>query len=174
MVDSAKPAEESPAQPKPEEPLPPAVDKAETCRLLGPYDSQRQAQADLHGLETGQRRLKLVKKPTPVETGYLLIYPAADTPEAAQANRKMIAEKGFKDAWVVDKGEYRNAISLAAFHNKTRADEALGQYRAQGLPVELKPRLGMAAKWWLEVRETMAPAGKPDEDPALAGSTACD
>lgn len=159
--------------PKPE--APPSAAQAETCRLLGPYNAQRQAQAALQERDDGQRRLKLVKRPTPVETGYLLVYPPADTAEAAQANRKMLMEKGFADAWVVDKGEDRNAVSLAAIHNKARADAALSRYRGQGIPVELRPRLGMAEKWWLEVREAAAPPEGGDAKPqGTEGGVACD
>jgi len=159
---------------------PEAVKTLETCYRLGPYDLPKPAKAALRGLKTGQDRIELVKKPLAVETGYLILYPAADTPEAAQANRKMLMEKGYKDAWVVDQGENRYAISLAAFKDKSHAEEALARFRAQSIEAELKPRLGSLDKWWLETHDDAGKsaletlAGKPGVDSALVAVKVCE
>jgi len=141
---------EPPAQPQTQEPAPPPVEQTPACYRLGPYTISRQAQAALRKLGAGAGKAVMVKKPVEVEKGYLILYPAADSLKTAQANRKMLAQKGLKNVWVIDKGESRYAISLGAFGNKEQAGEALGRFLAQGIQAELKPRLGMADRWWLE------------------------
>jgi len=181
-ADEAPPPAAPPAQPtEPSAATPPEAAKTlETCYRLGPYDLPKPAKAALRGLKTGQDRIELVKKPLTVETGYLILYPAADTPETAQANRKMLMEKGYKDAWVVDQGENRYAISLAAFKDKSHAEEALARFRAQSIEAELKPRLGSLDKWWLETHDDAGKsalqtlAGKPGADSALVAVKVCE
>jgi len=173
-AEAANPADSNPDNPATTPPKTEAstpAEQVEACRQLGPYASARQAQAALDTLGNSQGRV--VKKPTEVENGYLILYPPADSLEAAQANRKMLVEKGFKDAWVMEQGENRHAISLAVVHNKGRAEEAARRYQAQGMAVLLKPRISMADRWWLEVRGPADPAAEA----ALAGqvtSKACD
>jgi hypothetical protein len=167
------PAAREDARPEPEK-------LAQACQRLGPYDTPKQAGAILRKLgPAGRGRVKLVKKALQAETGYLILYPAADSPEAALANRKMLAEKGVKDAWVVDQGENRLAVSLAAINDKNRAEEALNRYRAQGIQAELKPRMGSIDKWWLETRDdagrvAFEAAAQPGAGPAAAAIHPCD
>lgn len=128
--------------------------QAPACHQLGPYLSLRQAQAALAALSPPSHgEVKPVKKPTLAENGYLILYPAADSLEAAQANRKMLVAKGHADAWVIDKGENRYAISLAVVNGKERADEAVGRFRAEGIIVELRPRMALVNRWWLEAHD---------------------
>ncbi|MFM8333038.1 MAG: hypothetical protein ACKN9T_15240 [Candidatus Methylumidiphilus sp.] len=152
VAPAERPKPDFPAEPIPE---PAAAEKPEapqeTCRRLGPYASPQQAQAAAQAFG-GQARL--VKKPTPVETGYAILYPSAGSLEAAQANRKMLMEKGFKDVWLVDKGDNQYAISLAVVSRKDRAEAALARIVAQGVVAEIKPRRALAERWWLEIRDT--------------------
>lgn len=137
-------------QAKGDSPPPAGEEKGEACHRLGPYASAKQAQVALDML--GTRQGQVLKKSTEVENGYVILYPPTDSLETARANRKMLVEKGFKDAWVVEQGENSHAISLAVVHDKDQADEAVSRYQAQGIQVLLKPRIGLANRWWLEVR----------------------
>ena len=147
------PAAAASAPPAPRQDNEAATPNPGACHRLGPFDGPEAADSALRKLGAQQAKAKRVKKPMAVETGYLILYPAADSPEAAQAKRKMLAEKGYKDAWVVVDGENRNAISLAAFKDKSHAEAALARFRAQGVEAELKPRIGNLDKWWLESRD---------------------
>jgi hypothetical protein len=127
------------------------ADAEAACYLHGPYDSQRQAQAALATLQAKPEQAKIVSRPAEIPEAYMILYPKAETPEAARANRKTLAEKGVADAWVVDKGENRNAVSLAVFRNKSHADEALLRFQEKGIAAELVPRLGKTLSWWLKI-----------------------
>jgi hypothetical protein len=136
-----------------EEALPNPEKAPTSCYRLGPFISSKQANRALSKLGAAQEGVRLVKKNVPVETGYLILSPPENTPEAAQAKRKQLAEKGFKDAWVVKQGESRYAVSLAAVNEKGRAEDTLSRYRAKGIEAEIKPRMGDIDQWWLEVRD---------------------
>lgn len=161
------PAFEPPASLRTQDPSPMQAPPP-ACYRLGPYASAKQAQAAVRKLGAGAGQPGVVKKPVEVEKGYLILYPAAESLEAAQANRKMLVAKGVKEAWVIDKGDNRYAVSLAAVGNKERASEALSRFLAQGIQAELKPRLGPADRWWVEAREE---AGRSALE-AVAGASA--
>ncbi len=146
--------------------------KAESCYRLGPYASPGSAQQGKVALGTGQGRVEMVKKATQMENGYWILYPPAEDGEAAQANRKMLVNKGFADVWVVDKGENRYAVSLGIAHTKDLAEDAVRRYRAKGVEAELKPRMNTAERWWLEVRGENRASLESAVGKSLAGSGA--
>jgi len=131
---------------------PTSAENGETCHWLGSFSSLKKAQIALKALGIPSNPVKPIKKPTETENGYSLLYPAAINLQEAQANRKMLAEKGFKDAWLVENGENQYAISLAYLTNKERANEALARYQSQGIAAELKPHTLSVEKWWLEIK----------------------
>lgn len=147
-VRPAQTAEAPPASAARETPDP-SSDAA--CYLHGPYRSQRQAQVALNALQSKPERSAVVSRPSDIPEAYMILYPKAETAEAAQANRKTLAAQGVPDAWVIDKGEYRNAISLAVFRNKNHADEALRRFQEKGVPAEIAPRFGKSLTWWLQI-----------------------
>lgn len=152
----------------------------EPCHWLGSFSSLKKAQSALKLLGISSSQAKPIKRPTEVENGYSLLYPAAINLQEAQANRKMLAEKGFKDAWLVENGENQYAISLAYLTNKERANEALARYQSQGIPVELKPHILSAEKWWLEIKGSIdatalqAKASQLDKDSSGVVVRACE
>ena len=132
--------------------------KDETCHWLGPFTSRNEAQTQLKKLGFASGQARPLKKRTEVENGFSIIYPAASTLQEAKTNRDMLEEKGLKGVWLVERGENQYAISIAVVFSKERADAALAHYRAQGLPLELKPRKTLADKWWLEIHGAIDPA----------------
>ena len=167
---TASAQEASPITPQSTAPQGAQAQATETCHWLGPYPSLSKAQTTQKTLGTSIGQVKPMKRPTEVENGYLILYPAAAGLPEAQANQKMLQEKGFEDAWLVDNGENRYAVSLAAVNNKQRADEALARYRTQGIPVELKPRKVLADRWWLEIKGDIDPDSlEALANPAITG-----
>lgn len=145
---------ETSPSPSTEQPTPTAV-KEENCLQIGPFASPQQSRWVLDSFARLQVKIKTVRRPTEVQTGYYILYPPASSLEAARSNQRMLQDKGFADAWVIDKGEHRNAVSLGIFNNKEQADEALSRFRARDIEVEIKPRTESAERTWVEIRGTV-------------------
>ncbi|MDD5036459.1 MAG: hypothetical protein PHE55_17075 [Methylococcaceae bacterium] len=141
-------------------PNPPPPTPDSVCYHLGPYVSPKKAIAASIALG-GASRAEVVKQPTEVEAGYTVLYPPAESLQVARENLKAMQGKGFKDAWVLEKGDYRYAVSLAMFSDKERAEAAVAHFRGMGIPAELKPRMVPGNTWWLRI------PGSSAERPAL-------
>jgi len=165
----------SPPQAMAENPVEPAQ-ATPACQQIGPFATLRKAQVFKAKLKIPAESAKPVKTSAEVENGYLILYPAAETLPDAKANLKMLKDKGAHDAWLIEQGEYRYAISLATTNDKKLAEDAVARYQAKGIAAELKTRKTLADKWWLEITGEIDPAAlqtllnRPD---AGLGTQAC-
>lgn len=133
------------------------------CHRIGPFASLRKAQIFQKKHIPTSESVEPIKKPTEMENGYVILYPAANTLQEAKDNRNMLQEKGFTDAWLIQEGENRYAISLATTNDKALADVAISRYQTQGIMAELKTRKTLTEKWWLEIKGDFDPAALPPQ-----------
>ncbi len=79
----------------------------------------------------------LTKDPGDGASFWVLIPPQ---PTRGQANEivSILANQGFTDTWLVDRGDLENAISLGLFNNRQNAQHYMTRIARLGLPVELK------------------------------------
>lgn len=68
----------------------------------------------------------------------VIYLPARESSQQALADLKKLLQDGY-DAFVFRQGEFRNAISLGFYSNKTFAKEMLEKFRSEGLDAQLAP-----------------------------------
>ena len=81
---------------------------------------------------------ELVSVKVPRIQKHVIYLPARETAKQAVSDLKELLKDGY-DAFVFRQGEFRNAISLGFYGNKTYAEEMLEKFRSQGLDAQLAP-----------------------------------
>lgn len=129
------------------------------CYRLGPYRSDGQARGakDLLQEQVGEAEVVAGFAETP--DGFWVLYPKAESVEAARFNRTMLMSKGIKELWVFDKGELAGAISLGLYQTREKAELAQKRYFAQNLNVEIVPRMNRSHALWVKLHWE----GEPEE-----------
>ncbi len=148
--------------PKPvPEPVVPAPDAV--CFRLGPF-----AGAEAAG-EAGQRltELKLAyesrEEKQMTVTGYRVYLPSYKTLAQAEAVRRELRRKGFRDHVVMTDAGFKNAVSLGLFTVEENARRHLRNLAAKGFKAQLQFQHQVKSLYWLEARS------QPDQVEALRG-----
>jgi hypothetical protein len=146
--------------------FPPPSDNS--CFRLGPYRSAAAARQALAGLNSRIEQGRLVSRYDQVADGFWVLYPKAENLDVARINRNMLASKGVRDLWLIDKGEMQGAISLGIFKTRERAEDLQRKFVEQDIQVEVKPHMIRAKASWLQFRW---PGARAELDAAVAGLT---
>lgn len=134
---------------KPVQPIIAAAEKAQdsdaasepvSCYEAGPFVNGNAYQLWKRELNAPKEAIKSLSRDGEVVSDYLVYYPAADTKQQAEANLKMIKDKGINDLWLLTKGKDNGLISLGVFKNESRALAMKSQLLAKGIQAEVKPR----------------------------------
>jgi len=111
------------------------------CYKLGPFFSQSESyriftQINADG-EKARRQTELADK----ATGFMVIYPSAETLEKSKENVKFLRSLGIKDMWLINTGKLQGAISLGIFNRLNTAEIMRDELHTQGILAEIKPKL---------------------------------
>jgi hypothetical protein len=150
---SAPPGKATASQPTPEaKPAQSAIAAAEkprnsdkaidpvSCYEVGPFVNGNAYQLWKNELNVAREAIEPLTRDGEVINDYLVYYPAPETMQEAEANVKMLREKGIQDLWLFRKGEDKGLISLGIFKNESRASARKSQLLAKDIQVEVKPR----------------------------------
>ncbi|MBF6648251.1 hypothetical protein [Methylobacter sp. BlB1] len=153
LPESAHADKEKSGQPrlesKPDQPIIAAAQKAQdsdaasepaSCYEAGPFANGNAYQLWKRELNAPKAAIKSLSRDGEVISDYLVYYPAAETRQQAEANLKMIKDKGINDLWLLTKGKDNGLISLGVFKNESRALAMKSQLLAMGIQAEVKPR----------------------------------
>lgn len=125
-----------PAEPEP--PAPTTIAVQDQCWLLGPIADDERRQR----VERLLQRIELDYQSESIDQPYLRhwvhIPPAASETAARQQLAQLRQRK--VDSFLVQGGEYQNAISLGSFASAATAEQVLRRYQRQGLKVKLIQR----------------------------------
>jgi hypothetical protein len=134
---------------KPAQPVMSSAEKAQagdaanepvSCYEAGPFVNGNAYQLWKRELNAPKGAIKSLSRDGEVISDYLVYYPAAETRQQAEANLKMIKDKGINDLWLLTKGKDNGLISLGVFKNESRALAMKSQLLAKGIQAEVKPR----------------------------------
>jgi len=123
---------------------------AARCYTLGPFKSKSQA-ADLRkelddlGIKSQRRMSK-----DNTRKGYWVLLPPQETRRAAEANVKLLKEKGVKDYFLVVTGEQTNAVSLGVFSKSELAQNRYEEIKAMGFVVKIENVDLPLREYWLD------------------------
>lgn len=126
-------------------------DISQRCYLLGPFPSEPIGHAALDNLRPHLTKIDLTFRSGDAPIGFWVLYPKADSVEAAKLNRKMLMDQGIKDVWLFDKGELQNAISLGFFDTKEAAEAMKQKFNERKIVTEIKPRMLKSEAFWLQM-----------------------
>lgn len=111
-----------------------------SCFEVGPFVNGNAYQLWKNELNVDREAIEPLTRNGEVINDYLVYYPAPETMQEAEANVKMLREKGIQDLWLFRKGEDKGLISLGIFKNESRASILWSQLLAKGIQVEVRPR----------------------------------
>lgn len=111
-----------------------------SCYEAGPFANGNAYQLWKRELNAPRDAIKLLSRDGEVISNYLVYYPAAANKLQAEADMKMLKDKGIKDFWLLSKGKESGQISLGVFQNESRAQALKSQLLAKGIQAEVKPR----------------------------------
>ncbi|MCL7423431.1 MAG: hypothetical protein M8364_21295 [Methylobacter sp.] len=111
-----------------------------SCYEVGPFVNGNAYQLWKNELNVAREAIEPLTRDGEVIKDYLVYYPAPETMQEAEANVKMLREKGVQDLWLFRKGEDKGLISLGIFKNESRASILRSQLLAKGIQVEVRPR----------------------------------
>lgn len=107
------------------------------CFTLGDFATAAQAQSARQvfaGMGVGVEEQEQIKS---ILQGYWVYLPPASDYPSARATARQLQDKGIEDLFIMGTGEYRNAISLGLFRQKSAAQSRLAQMRELGFEVKL-------------------------------------
>jgi hypothetical protein len=146
---------------KPVQPMIAAVEKAQdsgaasepvSCYEAGPFVNGNAYQLWKRELNAPKEAIKSLSRDGEVISDYLVYYPAAETRQQAEANLKMIKDKGVNDLWLLTKGKDNGLISLGVFKNESRALALKSQMLAKGVQAEVKPRYILKPQKYAQIK----------------------
>lgn len=144
--------------PAPAEKPAPSPAPTASCRRIGPLANPADAQALRQRLARAGTAASVEHTPGKTETGYWVMMPPAANLAAARANKQLLVQKGAPDAMLINDGDYALGVSIGFFKDRARAEKALADAKAKGLPVTLKPRLENGGEYWLKLTSKPSPA----------------
>ncbi len=120
------------------------------CYTLGPFKSKTQAadlRKDLEALGIKAQR-RMSKDNT--RKGFWVILPPEATRRAAEANVKLLKDKGVKDYFLVVTGEQINAVSLGVFSKSELAQRRFEEIKEMGFVVKIENVDLPLREYWLD------------------------
>ncbi|MGH8550634.1 MAG: hypothetical protein ACRERU_18935 [Methylococcales bacterium] len=84
-----------------------------------------------------------------VETGFMVLYPAAESFEASKANVKKLNDQGLRDVWMIHDGMLRGSISLGFFKTRERAEILRNELEAKQIEAQVQAKLSKKAAYFL-------------------------
>jgi hypothetical protein len=121
------------------------------CFTLGPFTTVRSASQAARNISalgiTVKRRQEIQREPR----GYWVYLPSFKSYELAKQQVRTLQGKGFKDLFIMGKGEHQNAVSLGLFNTRDAAEERYNQVKGLGLKVEMETQYRENKQVWLDM-----------------------
>jgi hypothetical protein len=129
-----------------------AASEPASCYEAGPFANGNAYQLWKRELNAGRESIKTLSRDGEAISDYLVYYPAAETKQQAEANLKMLKDKGINDLWPLTKGKDKGQISLGIFKNESRAQALKSQLLAKDIQAEVKPRYTIKSQKYAQIK----------------------
>jgi cell division septation protein DedD len=132
-------------------PFEPIKSTAMACFTLGPFTTVSSASRAAKAISAlgviVKRRQILQREPR----GYWVYLPSFKSYNAAKRQVRVLQKKGFKDLFIMGKGENKNAVSLGLFNTRDAAEERFDQVKSLGLDVKMETQYRENKQAWLDM-----------------------
>jgi len=131
--------------------LPKPKDGKAVCYALGPFDGLPQAQNISEKLrDLGAFTLeRAVTSESPI--GYWVYLPSFDSWKTAKEKVVKLEEKGFKDMFIVGRGQMKNAVSLGLFKNEDGAKDRVEQLKKINEKPQIQTQYKQQDLYWIDI-----------------------
>ena len=148
---------------EPEKPKPIEVAKAKTkiapkfkngeamCYALGPFDGLEQAQNISEKLQDlgAFTKERSVTSESPI--GYWVYLPSYKTWKDAKDKVVLLEGKGFKDMFIVGRGQMKNAVSLGLFKSENGAKSRVSDLKKIGEKPKIQTQYKQQDLFWIDI-----------------------
>ncbi|WP_457666953.1 SPOR domain-containing protein [Thiolapillus sp.] len=176
QADEPQLQQESSQEQKPEPPAPASPTERQPavlyCGELGPMRSRNMAEGYRRSLSAGNAEVRVETRPGREIVGYWVMIPQMPDAASAEAMLKRLMRAGFKDLWLMRKGEHKNAISLGLYTQERYAQRHADNIHGKGFNPVVVPKQKKARVYWVLFSDVAAEAMQKVESqklPANAG-----
>ena len=124
---------------------------AAACAEVGPL-APNDADRLVSNLPEGVRVVSQTTRQDRVPTAYYVLVPPLADRDAGIEKLRELRDAGFADSWLFRGGEYRNAISLGLFSNRSGAEKHADNVRNKGFDADVRDKLSPVERRWLVLR----------------------
>ena len=151
---------------------------AKYCGELGPFPSRNMAEGFRRKLATDPNaQVDIDSRTGKVVVGYWVMIPPLASVKEAEAMYEKLREAGFKDLWLMRKGEHAKGISMGLYTEERYARRHGNNIRKKGFETVIVPKQKNARLFWVVfsgVSQNVVEAlkkGKLPQDAALRKKT---
>ncbi len=127
-----------------------ATARARYCGELGPFPSRNMAEGFRRKLARDpEARVGIESRKGKVDIGYWVMIPPLANAKEAQAMLKKLRRAGFKDLWLMRKGEHANSISLGLYTEERYARRHGNDIRKKGFEAVIVPKQRKGRLFWV-------------------------
>ncbi|WP_457676953.1 SPOR domain-containing protein [Thiolapillus sp.] len=120
------------------------------CGELGPFASRNMAEGFRRKLAAdGGAEVGMESRKGKVNVGYWVMIPPLGSAAEAEAMFRQLQKAGFKDLWLMRKGEYANGISMGLYTEERYARRHGNNIRKKGFETVIVPKQKNARLFWL-------------------------
>ncbi len=120
------------------------------CGELGPYPSRNMAEGFRRKLAPGRgKQARIESRRGKVTVGYWVMIPPLATSDEAEAMYQKLRQAGFKDLWLMRKGEFANGISMGLYTEERYAKRHGDNIRSKGFETTIVPKKKNGRLFWI-------------------------
>ena len=120
------------------------------CLTIGPFRDQAEAQRVSDRLDDYARRQQTRTTQATEDRGWWVYLPADESRSVAAQNMRDLRQAGFEEAYLINTGEFRNAVSLGLFGSEANARSLFNQVTSAGFQPVIGGRTETVAHYWVD------------------------
>ncbi len=126
------------------------VSKQAMCISIGPIAEQQDGEKIVDGLYKAGYQSKLQSLELSKDVQYWVILPSYSTRREALAVLRQLQSKKI-DSYLVESGDFKNAISLGLFSKKSSAQGILDKIQEVGFAAEIREKVRVKNEFWVRI-----------------------
>ncbi len=120
------------------------------CRSVGPLSDEQRAQLLAEAISDTTADVQLQMSNEITSNGFIVL--AAGGAGSAQARTRQLRKKGVRDFAVLNRGPYKDRVSLGVYDGETLAKKRQDALAALGINTDVQARSKTITSWWLSVK----------------------
>ena len=125
-------------------------DPMPACFAVGPFRDRSEAQRVQARLSEYAARHQLRSTEATEDRGWWVYLPAPENRSVAAQNMRDLRQAGFAEAYLINTGEFRNAVSLGLFSSEANAQSLFEEVSAAGFDPVMGGRTETVDHFWVD------------------------